>query len=302
MPITLATTATGRTSSTVVQQDTTDELVTYPPKELVGSLTSVTVRVATPSTELPDEGAGDAATLSTLDTTVAVAADVGDMSVTLTDATGAVADRKVLLGPSLQVEFESISGNVVTLKRPLPRALVVGDQCKGLDISHALTTSETETTGFGLAIWTDETTGKDWPQPFLISPRVVAYDLTAADLRKKYPIVDRMAIDHDADFADALDVAWTDEVASDLAERGMDASNIIDWVHLNAWHAAAVVYRLALNLPNIPPEERDHWFSRMRAERESALTSSRFWYSAADELSTSPSGPVPGAARLSFRR
>lgn len=292
-----------QSASEVVLKDSTHVLVTYPPRHLRGLVVTAECRVGTPSTTIPDSGAGDAADVSSLSTTVATAAKRGATTLELADATGAVVGRRILIGAQLEIVAKSISANTLTLQRPLVEDVASGAAVKGLEITHALTAAETSTLGHGTVIWevTDPDEKENWTQPILIAPRSTAFNLDPEMLRAMYPIVDRLALPHDFDFNDVLKTAWDGEVARYFFRHGLDPAYIVDWAVLDDWHAVACVYRLVLNLPNVDPETIDQWRGFLQVARDSALDDRRFWYSDTEEVQAG-GGPIVGASRRSFKR
>ncbi len=281
----------------VLQQGTTATLVGYPPADLRGSVSSATVRVHTPAASLPDSAT--AATLSTFDTTTDAAASRGATSISVASATGATVGRLILVGSDLVAEVASISGTTIGLRLPLPVAIASGAAVKGLDISISLSTAQTDEVGNGFALWISDN-GTEWPQPFVISHRAVAWHLTSAELRKRYPIVDQLTMQRDADFADVIETAWTAGIEPQLLSAGLQPENIRSWSVLDEWHAAEVVYRLVLGSPRHSGDDVERRDTIRTNARANALDNRRFWYSETEEIGTQPDNPV-GLSRISFR-
>jgi hypothetical protein len=278
-----------------VPQGQAATLVAYPPEHLRGTVTAATVRIGTPNVTMPDNGT--AATVSSLDTTTDAAANRGDRTISVASATGATAGRKILIGDH-EAELESISGTTLTLRLPLPLDVATGTVVKGLDLSIALDSTDTDQAGNALAIWTVGT--EDWTQPFVVAYRSVAYGLDAVGLRIRYPVIERLIPGRDADLSDAIEGAWLTEVEPHLLANEMKPENVISWSAIDDWHAAAVVYRAALNAPRLSPEAVDTWATNLSSARNRALDSRRFWYSETDDISgDQPDNPV-GRSRLSF--
>ena len=281
-------------STPQVPQGQAATLVAYPPEHLRGTVSAATVRIGTPNVSMPDTGT--AATVSTLDTSTDAAASRGARTISVASATGATAGRKILIG-DLESELESISGTTLTLRLPLPLDVASGTTVKGLDISIALDTTDTAQAGNALAIWTVGT--EDWTQPFVVAYRSVAYGLDAVGLRIRYPVIDRLS-GRDADLSDSIEGAWLTELEPHLLANELKPENIISWAAIDDWHAAAVVYRTALNAPRLTQEAVDTWHTNLSTARSRALDSRRFWYSETDEISgDQPDNPV-GRSRLSF--
>ena len=224
---------------------------------------------------------------------------MGSFAVKVDCATGATAGRKIDID-GLEAELESVDGTTLNLRLPLPHDVASGVAVVGLDLSASLSSAQTDEEGNAVALWRDAATGTEWTQTFVIAHRAVAYQLTATDLRLRWPIVDRLAPDRDTDFRDAIEAAWLGEVQRHLLGHGLKPEEIRSWDQLNEWHAAAVVYRLVLNNPRMAPEECDKWAEVLASARTNALDSRRFWYLETEELGDQPDNPV-GRSRLAFR-
>lgn len=281
----------------VVQQGETATLVGYPPSALRGAISAGTVRVGTPAVSLPDSGS--AITVSSLDTTTSASATRGATSITATDATGATAGRIIGIG-NLEAEIESVSGNTITLRLPLPQDVASGTAIKGHDLAISLSSAQTAEAGNAVALWHDTATGTEWTQTFIVGHRAVAYQLDSAGLRLRYPIVDRLSSSRDADLTDVIEASWLGEVQRHLLGHGLQPEEIRSWDQLNEWHAAAAAFRLVLNNPRMAPEELDKWGEIVASARTNALDSRRFWYAETEELGEQPDDPI-GRSRISFR-
>lgn len=281
----------------VFQQGEAATLVTYPPAAQRGTVATATVRVSTPAVSLPDTG--EAATLSTLDTTASASADAGTRVINAVDATGATPGRKALFGETLVMEIESVDADVITLVQGIPEDLATGFVIKGLDITIALDSTDTATVGNALALWTFD--GIDVPQPFAVSHRAVNYQLDTATLFHLAPFARRLLSSEDLDGHDAMAAAWELEVARHLLNLSIKPEEIRSWDAINTWHATAVVHFLLTNSPRPDPDEVARWHSYMVSKRSSALDSRRFWTGDNAEVGTQPDDPV-NLSRVSFRR
>ena len=281
----------------VFQQGETATLVTYPTEAQRGTVSTATVRISTPTVSLPDTG--EAATLSSLDTTATASADAGTRVINATSATGATPGRKVLLGKTLVMEIESVSANAITLTQGIPEDLATGFVIKGLDITIALDSTDTATVGNALALWTFD--GIDVAQPFAVSHRAVSYQLDTITLFHLAPLAKRLLPSEDRDGHDAMAAVWESEVARHLLILSIKPEEIRSWDAINVWHANAVVHFLLTNSPRPDPDEVARWHSYMVSKRSSALDSRRFWSGDNAEVGTQPDDPV-NLSRISFRR
>ena len=110
---------------------TSQSLVFDCPDGRPSAVTSVTVYEADADDTATAEAAttGSAAVDTNPNTTLSVAAGVGDQSITVTSATGFVVDRRYFLaaaaGHREEIEVASITGSVLTLRHPLINAYLV---------------------------------------------------------------------------------------------------------------------------------------------------------------------------------
>ena len=287
-------------SRITLQRGVEDVLIAYPPAHLRGKVIGATVRVQTPSTDLPDTGS--AATVNPLSTTLSSAALVGTRVLSVVDAAGAVAGRKILAGPTFVGEVESISGNNITLALSVPETIASGSAVLGLDLSITLDASDLATAGNALALWTLDTTTEgyqDFPQPFAVVHRQAAYQLDTNTLFRLAPLAVRLLGNEDGDGADAIASTWESELSATLLELDIYPEDVRSWDQLNVWHAYAVVYFLLSNMPGPDPDEVARWHSAMAAKRAAALDSRRFWAGGSAEVG-SPPDSSPNRSRRSF--
>jgi hypothetical protein len=110
---------------------TSQSLVFDCPDGRPSAVTSVTVYEADADDTATAEAAttGSAAVDTNPNTTLSVAAGVGDQSITVTSATGFVVDRRYFLtaaaGHREEIEVAGITGSVLTLRHPLINAYLI---------------------------------------------------------------------------------------------------------------------------------------------------------------------------------
>lgn len=277
--------------SVSLQKGEIQTLVVYPPEDLRGDVSTATVRFMTSSVAMQDEGGGVSGTVSAFDSTLTAEALEGATVVVVASAVGAVKDRRILIGASLVAEIESIDGLNVTLRLPLPENIASGTEVKGLDLSISLDATATAEAGNCLSEW-EVDGGRKFLRPFFIVSREVAYVLDTATLFRLAPRARQLVGPEDADAADAIEAAWTSEVARVLKAEGLKPEMIYSWEEINSWHAAATVFHLSLNAARETPEDRDAWSIQMQTQRIGALGSRRIWYSENDGLAGRPDNPV----------
>lgn len=247
----------------VLLEDTTDTLQDYIPLEgNFGNVSSVEVRIKTPSTEMPDVGSEDSATLETTSYTLG-AASKGATSIgwTATSGTAPVEGRKYMIGAAsdetpfpqvVEVKTLDTSGTTIYLRDPLQAAVTAGDLLKGMTVSHALTAAETSDTGHGLAEWkltrTSAYEGQTvirWTEQFLVANRGFYHRLDEVGLLRAAPHVRRLIGGSDIDAAEAIEAAWENRLLPDLEARGVTKI----WRIHSAWRLqTALAYAVAFDL------------------------------------------------------
>lgn len=215
--------------------------------------------------------AGTAATLDSVNTTLAAGAAAGDTTLTLTSGASLTAGYRYLIslagGPSEFVEVERVSGTTVYLRNPLAYAHANASAFQGTRISYALTSSVAdleEENWRAIFSWAVSTASQ--------APGVVEFTVTRHPIYNPASIPDvyavatsalRARIALDASIGDALTRAW-DEVLDSLQAQGVRAGTIVGSAKLKR----AVVYRtLGLLAETYGRDYRDE-----RAELEARYT------------------------------
>lgn len=303
-----------------VIEGSTDAIHLDVPAELVtaGGVSSVEVRVATPSTSLPDTY--DSATAEGVSWTLA-AASLGATSLTTSATTGVpTPGRSYLVRTSgaedaapLVVEVEEVnaSDDGVTLREPLPRAITAGELLISHRWTHALTADETEHKGHGLAIWkvtTSAAVNGRTVHYFEVGFRIVErltlapYLLNGSALTRYYPAVHRYKPTTDTDLNETIETAWLLYVRPAIEDRHLDVNRIKSWERLNPFLASAAFYHLVSNSERATAEFVEDKLREMERQRDSLFASQQFWIDTADERSLTPEddpehGMRGGAAR-----
>lgn len=190
----------------------------------------------------------------------------------------------------------SVTALTIELQEPLPTGVSVGSTFRGWACLLAVDAVDTDKIGRGVAVWEATAAGvvQTWTQVMRVVARVVAYDLTAADVTRLSPYSARLKPADDEDWVETLDAAWNLEMIPQLLAKGLRPERIVSWQALNPWHVAEVEKRLA---------EQHETDADIRAEKVAnaltkatlALSSIAFWYDDADDLA--PDSEDPNAVR-----
>lgn len=275
------------TQTFYVVEDSTEELISYPPQTWDGTPSSPDVRVATASTGLPEVGSEDAATVDSVSASTNAAADEGARSLSFASDPGCIPGRLYRLhhastGPVVVKVLST--GATVYLAHALPCDVPSGATLTGLAVSHALTTSETSTSGRGLAIWRATIGGvvRSWEQAFRVVPRAFSQRLTSPQLQTYLREWPRLRPEHDITDQDSIDSAY-EWVLSDLEASGyrVDRINSIEKLNLAVVRQLLFRAREALDGPaaeaTLKAEERYH------REIEKAKAGADWWYDRDDD-------------------
>ncbi len=269
-----------------VHEDSTETLVTYPPT--LGIPSSATVKVATPSTDMPDSG--DAATVDSVSSTTNAAASAGATSLSFAGDPSTTVGRQYLLddtsnGKPLIVVTVRENGTTLYLEEPLPFDVGSGATLSGIAITHALTASETDNAGEGNAEWTATVGGValTWNQQFRIVEERVAYTLNNDRLTQSYPQIRHLAGRSDEGFNELIETAWDHRLRLDLAARGMRPERINSWDALEPAHAAACYYHALATNPRTDPDVADRAKDEYLSTLRTTLDARGFWYDEEDD-------------------
>lgn len=286
-----------------ILEDSTETLEDYAPLEPgLGALSSVTVRVRTPSTSLPAVDEAEAATADSVSTTIGAAASKGATSITVASATGIAEGRQYAIGlgavddDSVVVKVRRQVGTTLTLTEGLPVAVAQSDTLKGFRVSHALTADETETSGEGLAVWkaayaSGET--RTWDQQFWVVRQRLHHTLTVTRLTSKYPQVLRLRPPTDEKLQEVIDAAWEDRVIPALEGRNIDVWTIKSAARLEPVVATACVLHLVLADAASTPEYVERAEKDYESALELALRGRHFWIDAPDDRNPQADDDTP---------
>ncbi len=273
-----------------ILEDSTQTLEFYPPTQYsLGKVTAATVKIGTPSTSFPTSG--DAATVSTVDTTLSSAASRGARSVAVGSATGITAGRRYLIGTTdgmmdpLEVVVRRVDGTTIHLRQPLIEDVASGDVFAGHRCSHALTAAETDERGRGSAEWTLTIDGASrvFRQEFYIVRAELSHGLTASDLRVRYRITKRLKDADDQHLALAIEAGWEALIAM-LDSRGILFWKIVSAERLREPLAALVVWEMVRGAPRLEFEEREQWERNWVETFERFLQTRDSWYDDSEDL------------------
>lgn len=276
------------TRTAFILEDSTETLKVYPPMEWAGQASAATVRIGTPSTSMPAEGSGDAATVSSVSASTNAAAEENDTTLSFASDPGLTPGELYLishddLDSDFRVEVVS-TGTTVRLKNPLPVDLPSGTTITGEAISHALTSAETANPGRALAIWTATIDGvsREWEQQFRIVPRAFSSRLSVPELEQLAPEFVRMRDPRDQTGQEAIDAAY-EQLIHELEGQNYVISRINTIEKLNIPVAHLILWRRyrALEGPaseNTLQSKRDFYDAL-----DTAKAGSEFWYDAPDE-------------------
>ncbi|MGB1373640.1 MAG: hypothetical protein ACPG6R_11000 [Aequoribacter sp.] len=267
-----------------ILEDTTQELLVYPPAEFDFAPSSATVRVQTPAQGMQSSDDAEAMTVDSVSASTNAAASAGDTSLSFASDPTATVGRAYLLvdattGEKIHVECRK-SGATFYLANPLPIDIASGSVLDGLAMTHALTTTETRDAGNGLAIVNAMINGieVEFFHQFLVVGRGTAYTLTGAKLVELYPDIVRHKPSNEGGWTEVIKAAWVKYVRPSLLTRGYRTERIVSWGDLEPWHAAACMWHaIGLN-PASDPEDRDRVKDEMKMLAGNTLQSVNFWY------------------------
>lgn len=225
-----------------------------------GQPSAVTVRIATPSTSMPAEGAGVAADIDTLSTTLSGDVDEGAVELAIEEAAVVRGRRYLVRNPAGDeaVVKATKGGTLDTLyvAEPLPFEGVTGATVKGFSVSKALTAAQTEEAGAGLAMWRVTVDGVvyEFAQPFRIVRRLLVATLTADKLTTAWPVVRQLRTRNDLSLEEIIAAAWEHRVLPWLAAQDIEEEDVVSAHALEPLHAVGCVLQLAEGNTQIGPE------------------------------------------------
>jgi hypothetical protein len=283
---------------------TTQSVVSYPRvlrddvMRLSGVPTSATARRVGQVSRDP-ETAYVAATIDTLTTTTQGAHQEGDESITLAGAVAIVAGRRYLItdavhGRSLVVEATKTGSSAeLFLAEPLLADVANASTVRGLEVSVALTASQTSEPGPGYVLFRATVDGilTEWDEAFRVVRRITSIALTTTTLQHLYPVVRRLASSTDTTLEESIGAAWQAMVQPWLAAIGILDEDVITDDVLIPVHAAAVV----LHLANQWPAADVAFVERLQAsyEQTKQTTKDRVDLAIRSQLETTPDPPSP---------
>jgi len=290
----------------------TDSLHFDVPAAFVGAgvVSTAQVRVMSPSTPLPD--AWTTATAEAVAWTLA-AAPRGASTIARTANTGADEPRSqrsyVLLGAGedsaqptvVEAAGVSADGVTMTLREPLPVAVAAGMKMLSRRYSVALTAGQTESPGYGVAVWKFTTaapvegrTEHVFEVGFRIAKRLAFYGLTPATLTRLFPILHRKKSPTDPKLDEAIEAAWNIYVRPDLEARQIDLSRVKSWEPIDTLLASATVHHVLSLQEDVDADYREEKRNAYEDRREVMLSRREFWYDSADNRSQPSADPVHG--------
>lgn len=283
-------------------KDSTDTIAWYPPRQFLGVPSSVTARVQTPSTALPESG--QAVTVDSVSTTTSAAANAGDSSISVASASGVAAEVEYLLTTTGErpflVRVISIDGTTLHLSAPLPVDVASGASLEGVRMSLALSADQTSDVGGAHARVTATLGGivRIFRVAFDIVRQVVACPVTWDDLLRSYPDAGRLSDPND-DPSELIEDAWETLLVHKLRSRGYHEDQIVDAEGLSVALKAEVYARLvARNFPDDRERVKDAQHEADQAF-EGTLTGRDWWYSdddGAEAVSAAEDGTRPAGA------
>lgn len=271
-----------------VLKDSTDTLLVYPPSSHSGQASSASVRVGTPSTPIPDDDSWEAATVDAVSATTNAAANKGATSLSFASDPTCTPGRKYLLelttGQKLHVEVIA-TGTTVVLAEPLAMAIPSGTALKGVAITHALTTAETENLGEGLVKVKATIGGSDfhWDQRFEVVDSIFSITLTAAALSERRPDIMRLRPPNDLTGSELIEAAWTDVLRLRLRARGYEEAKINSPVELEPALLEACAYLVTKMYRSEDTERMQARMDDLERAIDDTLASKQWWYDESDQ-------------------
>lgn len=273
-------------------------LVSYPPR--LAKAASVTARVSTPSSDMPDVGV--AAVVDSVTATTAEDAPRGSSVILLASNVAIVRGRRYVLvdietGTRVVVE-SAVGGTTNALKTvsPLPSKIAYGSSLVGYACTFALDAATVGTTlGRCVIVWEAVIDGEPvtWAQDARVVRRVVAYSLTASDVEQWSSYSVQYQPNGDADWTESLSAAWSLHMVPAMLAKGIQPERIVSWEVLSAWHIAALEWHLANITPEQDPGIRAEKKTALIEARDLALASSRFWVDVSDDLAKPEDSTTP---------
>jgi hypothetical protein len=266
--------------------------------ELVrGQPSSVTVRIGTQASQMPDEGDGVVATFDNLSSelTADVLEGVTQLPV---EAAAWVRGRQYLLttpaGDSAPI-ISKTQGNSATLdlRTELPfdaaeESTVIGNEC-----SKALTVDQTAQPGNGLALWRAVIDGVtyEWAQPFHVVRRMPIPMLTPTGLLEAWPVMRTLRPAQDPTFEGTLAAGWEHRVLNWLQAQGISEEDVVSSDVLVPLHAAGCVLQLADGNESVSADLIARVQRRWDGLSESLLAR-KDWYAAPQTSASPPPAPA----------
>ena len=292
--------------------NSTETITSYPRLHADGTLTS---HVATSATarRVAANGSDDstayvAATIDSLSTTTQGAHAEGADSITMAASVAVVSGRRYLITDAqngrevVVVATRGGSLSELYLAEPLPCDIANGSTVKGVAITVALTSTQTNQTGAGYVLFRAVVDGvtREWEEPFRVVRRLTSIALTPTGLTQTYPVVRKLASATDTTLEEAINAAWEVMVSPSLAARGVLDEDIMTDDLVLPMHAAAVVLHLARQWPQASTE----YVQRLEAtyEQTKQTTWDRIDFITASQDTVTPNVPDPGSQEPRFLR
>ncbi len=271
-------------ATTIVLEDSTEELVFYPPAQFMAQASAATIRVGTPAVAMPD--ATTVASVDSVSASTNAAADAGDDTLAFAADPTCTPDRLYLLEHSsfdpLPVLVKA-TGATVQLSEPLPVDVPSGATLKGIAITHSLSTAQTETSGVCVAQLTGTFggVGRAWSHRFRIYPRNFEQRLTAVDLLVLAPEMESLRQSTDLTFSEAIAGGY-EQLVSDLEAQKYEVHKINTMGKLNLATVGAILWRSHRTNAGPAAEHTIAAKEDYREELRKAIMGSEFWYDRAD--------------------
>jgi len=287
-----------------IQQDSTEDLIAYPPS---GVPSSATVRIATPSTGMPAAADAQAATVDVVSASTSASASAGDESLSFATDPACTTGRLYLVtdsitGATFRVKCVK-TGATLYLAEPIPMSIGIASTVEGIAVTHALTATETQDAGDGNVIVNATVEGRalEWQTSFHVVARQVAYTLDASKLGQLEPDIKRYRPTGDNDWSETIQAAWDKYVSPDLASRGFRSERVVSWDAIAPWHAAACMVHVIANNPSADGDDKDRAMAMMRMHAVNVLDGSTdWWYDGTDTAGpdTEPEDVRPMSTRI----
>lgn len=269
-------------ATTIVTEDSTETLVTYPPTQWLAQASEADVRIGTPGSTLPEVGGEASATVDAVSASTSAAAKEGDNTLTFASDPTATAGRLYPLSHStfkpFLVEVVS-SGTTTVLARPLTRDIPSGATFKGVAITKALTATQTAEVGVSVAYWRATLDGvqRTWVQRFHVWPRAFAQRLTPPELLRRAPEVEQLRNAEDTTLTELIASGY-EWLVDDLEAAGFQVHKINSVEKLNGAVVRRILWGLYCATQKPSSEDAKEAKADYLDAKDKAIRSSEFWY------------------------